>query len=253
MTDLRCVERAQAGDRKAFGDIVDTYSDRIYGYLYHMLGDREDAECLSQETFVRAWQSIGRFRGGAAFSSWLYRIATNLAIDALRRRSRRGTMLSLDESLDLGDGEVDRQVPDHAPQPDEVLARDELQEAVWDSIGELSAKLKPVLVMYDFEQFSYEEIANTLSVPLGTVKSRLFHARQQLKREIAQRLPVQEYVGSYKPEPDSVASASGKVGGEGGHGVVRGGATGRQRIGAARGTGARRGAVRHAPGYARSV
>ena len=189
------VERAQAGERQAFCTLVESHSDRIYGYLLHMLGDREEAADLAQETFVRAWEALDRFRGGAAFSTWLYRIATNLAIDALRRRKRRGQCQSLDEPIETRGGEVDRQIADPVRLPDEQLATAQLQAEVWRAVGELSPKLRAVLLMFDFEQFCYEDIARALRVPVGTVKSRLFNARQQVKAKLTERLPMEEYLG----------------------------------------------------------
>lgn len=195
-TMVTLVERAQAGERRAFGDLVEAHADRIFSYLYHLLGDREEAEDLAQETFVRAWQSLDRFRGGAAFSTWLYRIATNLAIDAVRRRRRRGLTESLDAPVETDDGEVKRQLVGSVAAPDEELVREELQRLVWESIRELPPKLQPVLVLYDFERLSYEDIARVLHIPLGTVKSRLFHARQQLKQILGSKLPVEEYLNA---------------------------------------------------------
>ncbi|MCX7599295.1 MAG: sigma-70 family RNA polymerase sigma factor [Armatimonadetes bacterium] len=192
------VQRAQAGEREAFGDLVEAHADRIYTYLLHLVGDREEAEDLAQETFVRAWESLDRFRGGAAFSTWLYRIATNLAIDAIRRRQRRGPIQSIDAPVQTDDGELDRQVAGQVPAPDEDLFRQELQRAVWESIRELPPKLQPVLVLYDFEQLSYEDISRVLLIPLGTVKSRLFHARQQLKRLLSAKMPVDEYLSTIR-------------------------------------------------------
>jgi RNA polymerase sigma-70 factor (ECF subfamily) len=194
-TMVTLVERAQAGERQAFRDLVEAHADRIFNYLHHLLGDREEAEDLAQETFVRAWQSLDRFRGGAAFSTWLYRIATNLAIDAARRRRRRGPVESLDAPLETGNGEVHRQVIGSVAGPEEEVAREELQRAVWASIRELPPKVRPVLVLYDFQQLSYEDIARVLGIPLGTVKSRLFHARQQLKQILETKLPIEEYLG----------------------------------------------------------
>lgn len=205
------VERAQAGQHQAFRDLVEAHADRIFSYLHHLLGDREEAEDLAQETFVRAWQSLERFRGGAAFSTWLYRIATNLAIDAVRRRRRRGPTESLDAPVETEDGEIRRQVVGRVAGPDEELAREELQRAVWASVRELPPKLQPVVVLYDFQQLSYEDIARVLRIPLGTVKSRLFHARQQLKRILATKLPIEEYLGRVDSTPQGVPG----VGGEG--------------------------------------
>ncbi len=190
------VERSRAGEREAFATLVEAHADRIYSYLYHMLGDPAEAEDLAQETFVRAWEALKDFRGGAAFSTWLYRIATNLAIDALRRRKRRPQAESLDAAVETDDGEMDRQVPDPARPVEDQLAARQLQQAVWEAVAELSPKLRAVLLMYDFQQLTYEQIAAALGIPIGTVKSRLFNARQQLKKLIAAKIPVEEYVGT---------------------------------------------------------
>lgn len=209
-TMVTLVERAQAGERQAFRDLVEAHADRIFNYLYHLLGDREEAEDLAQETFLRAWQSLERFRGGAAFSTWLYRIATNLAVDAVRRRRRRCPAESLDAPVETEDGEIRREVVGRVAGPDEELVREELQRAVWASIRELPPKLQPVLVLYDFQQLSYEEIARILRIPLGTVKSRLFHARQQLKRILASKLPIEEYIGQIDSKPPGVPGIGGR-------------------------------------------
>lgn len=189
------VHRAQAGEQAAFATLVEAHSERIYNYLLRMLNDREEAEDLTQETFVRAWQALGRFRGGAAFSTWLYRIATNLAIDSLRRRQRSGPTQSIEEPHQSEDGETERQWPDPERPPDEQVIARELQEAVWQAVGQMTPKLRAVLVMYDFEQMSYEEIARVLRVPLGTVKSRLFNARKQLRERLSEMMAVEEYLG----------------------------------------------------------
>ncbi len=194
------VERARAGEKQAFSELVNAFADRIHAYLYNMVGDRELAEDLTQETFVRAWQALSSFRGGAAFGTWLYRIATNLAIDAMRRRKREGPQQSLDEPVEGEDSEMERQLADPARGPDEVVEARELQAAVREAIGELSPKLRAVLLMYDFEGMSYEEIAQALGVPMGTVKSRLFNARQQLRKLVAQKVPIEEYLGAIEQE-----------------------------------------------------
>jgi len=112
------VERAQAGEQAAFATLVETYGDRVYSYLARMLSDREEAQDLAQETFVRAWESMGRFRGGASFGTWLYRIATNLAIDALRRKRRRSVEQSLDAPIESAEGHTEWQIRDPDRPPD---------------------------------------------------------------------------------------------------------------------------------------
>jgi len=189
------VERAQAGEQAAFATLVETYGDRIYSYLARMLSDREEAQDLAQETFVRAWESMGRFRGGASFGTWLYRIATNLAIDALRRKRRRSVEQSLDAPIESAEGHTEWQIRDPDRPPDEQAASRELTREVWRAVGEMAPKLRAVLIMYDFQQMSYEEISQSLSVPLGTVKSRLFNARKMLREKLVQRLPMEEYLG----------------------------------------------------------
>jgi len=198
---LALIQRARDGDQQAFAVLVDTYSERIYNYLARMVGDREEALDLAQDTFVRAWESLGRFHGGAAFSTWLYRIATNLAIDAARRKGRRGRVESLDAPVETDDGEAERQLADPDRTPDEEVAAEELRQEVWRAVGEMPPKLRSVLIMYDFQQLSYEEISQALGVPLGTVKSRLFNARKTLRDKLAERLPMEEYLASLEGRP----------------------------------------------------
>jgi RNA polymerase sigma-70 factor (ECF subfamily) len=191
---LALVERAQAGEQAAFATLVEAYGERIFNYLCRMVNDREEALDLAQETFVRAWESMGRFRGGAAFSTWLYRIATNLAIDAIRKRKRRGWQDSVDAPITTLDGEAERQLPDPSRPLEDQMALHELHREVRRAVSEMPAKLRAVLVMYDFEQMSYEQISRALRVPLGTVKSRLFNARKLLRDKLAASLPIEDYL-----------------------------------------------------------
>jgi RNA polymerase sigma-70 factor (ECF subfamily) len=195
------VEQARAGSGTAFANLVEAHAEGLYNYLLHLLGDREEAEDLTQETFLRAWQSLPRFRGGALFTTWVYRIATNLAIDTLRRRGRRPQSLSLDQAPDPEAAPLERQIPASGRSLDDEVAARELQEAVRKAIAELPPKLRAVVLLYDFQQLSYEQIAAILTVPLGTVKSRLFNARQQLKTKLANLLPIEEYLKALEESP----------------------------------------------------
>lgn len=185
------VNQAQQGDDGAFTALVDEYKNSIYNYVVRMLHDRTEAEDIAQETFVRAYQALPEFRGASSFQTWLYRIASNLAIDAARRRSRRSTV-SLDEPVSIENNEVSRQVADEGPGPVEKLETSETQQVVREAIGELSPKLSSVIVLCDLVGLSYEEIADILGCPLGTVKSRLFNARNQLQKKLAAKLPLDE-------------------------------------------------------------
>jgi len=184
--DVALVERAKQGDVRAFERLAARYKDRIFGYLCRMCGDASEAEDLCQEVFVRAFVSVRRFRGAATFQTWLYRIATNMAVDALRKRRRsEGVPLSLDEPMAAGEGEVEREIADDET-PHETVEVRELQAEVARAIQSLSDKLRPVVIMFDIQGLTYEEIAEALGCPLGTVKSRLFNARMQLRARLAQ-------------------------------------------------------------------
>ena len=187
------VERAKAGDRPAFARLVSEYQDKIHGYVYRMLGDAEEAEDVAQETFLRAFQSLPSFRGAASFHTWLYRIASNLSIDIARRNRRQndGT-ISLDEPLESDDGDYGREIADESVGPEQLSARREVQELVRGAIGDLPEKLQTVVVLYELQGESYEDIAEILGCPLGTVKSRLFNARAQLKDKLEQLVQVGE-------------------------------------------------------------
>lgn len=179
------VERAKRGEHDAFGRLVDEYKDKIYSYVSRMLGDPSEAEDVTQEAFVRAYRSLPRFRGASSFHTWLYRIASNLAIDVVRKRKRTEiASVSLDEPLESDDGEYEREVADEGGGPEAASGTRETQIAVRRAIMELPEKLRDVMVLYELQGESYEDIAEILGVPLGTVKSRLFNARSQLKERL---------------------------------------------------------------------
>jgi len=171
------VERTRGGDLRAFDALVERYKDSVYRFILHNVWKEDVAEDLAQETFVRAFQGLQRFRGSASFRTWLYRIALNLCIDHRRKlRASRGTHSSLQEAeAQLG--------PLLAPpDPDRALSQEELADQVQRAIRSLPERLRNVTVLYDLEGMSYQEIARLEGCPLGTVKSRLFAARQELRR-----------------------------------------------------------------------
>jgi RNA polymerase sigma-70 factor, ECF subfamily len=179
------VGRAQAGDALAFDDLVELYKDKIYSYVARMVGDPSEAEDIAQEAFVKAYRNIKSFRGASSFQTWLYRIAGNLTIDAVRRRRRRENTFSLDAPLDGEEGQITRELEDVSlPGPSGRLETAELQRYVHHAIQELSPKLRSVMILYELQGLSYEEIAEILHCPLGTVKSRLFNARMELKEKL---------------------------------------------------------------------
>jgi RNA polymerase sigma-70 factor (ECF subfamily) len=176
------LERARAGDARAFEDLIAPHIGRMYNYVARMVGDPVEAEDLTQEAVLRAHRAITSFRGGATFQTWLYRIATNICVDALRKRSRKNSRVSsLDNPLRAGESEMARDVADGARDPQALLEASELRAEVSRAIRQLSPKLRAVVVLFDLQGLTYEEIAHSLRLPLGTVKSRLFNARSRLR------------------------------------------------------------------------
>jgi len=178
------MERYARGDEAAFAEIVERYRGSITNYLYRFLGDYEEAVDLSQETFVRLYFAVDRYHTEYAFSTYIYRIATNLAISELRRRKRR-RMLSLTGLFqDEEDGNIDFQPPDHRNLPDKDLIEDERSRQIQRAIAALPDKYRAPIVLREIEERTYEEIAEILGLGLGTTKSRISRARGLLKEKL---------------------------------------------------------------------
>ena len=188
-SDTSLIARCQKADIAAFNEIVSRYKGKIYSYLYRMTGNAEDAEDLTQEVFVRMYTNIGSFRAEASLSTWLFRIAGNLCVDAFRRgKKERGRVFSLDAPVagaegDEGEGAT-RDVADWTNEPDKLLARKELGAHIEGALAKLPPKLRSAVILHDIEGLAYEEIAQTEKVPLGTVKSRIFNARVALREHL---------------------------------------------------------------------
>ncbi len=183
-TDHALLAATLAGDETAFGELVGRYRNSLTNYLYRMLDDYEGAVDLSQETFLRVYQAAERYHAGYAFSTYLYRIATNLAISELRKRKRR-RMLSLSNWFSSDEEETaDWQVPDTQPLPEAALVAAERQAAVTRAIRALPEKYRAPLILRDIEGHSYEAIAGILETNEGTVKSRISRARGLLRDKL---------------------------------------------------------------------
>jgi len=184
-SDLALVERVLNNDLAAFEQLVARYQNKIIGYAARMLNDPVEAEDVAQETFIKAYRSLASFRGESSFSTWLYRIATNLCIDRVRKIKRSPKpAYSLDEPIDADEDKGGREVADTTFEPSMSIERDEVRRRVRETVAEMPEKLRAVIVMCDIQGMSYESIAEVLNVPLGTVKSRLFHARADLARRL---------------------------------------------------------------------
>ena len=180
MTEQELVSRAKQGDQEAFSKLVEANQNRIYTLALRMTGSPEDGADLAQEAFLRAWRSLPSFQGESNFSTWLYRLTSNLCIDFLRREKRRKAVTA---AVPL-DGEEDSppaQVPDHRFTPESELERRELRAAVDRGLAKLSDDHRQVLVLRELEGLSYVEIAGRLELEEGTVKSRIARARLALR------------------------------------------------------------------------
>jgi RNA polymerase sigma-70 factor (ECF subfamily) len=175
--DAQLVQAALAGDRDAFGDLVTRYQDRLFNSLVRMIGSHEDAADAAQDAFLQAYTKLDSFRGDSKFYTWLYRIAMNVA---LSRRRRRRTMASIDHAKEA----IGNEPLDSGESPEEVVISQENIEHVRVGLDQLADEHRQVLVLREIEGFSYEEIADVLSIPLGTVRSRIFRARDELRTRL---------------------------------------------------------------------
>lgn len=185
-SEAQFIERLKQGDAAAFNTLVAERSGEIYGLLFRLTENSEEARDLTQETFLRAFQSIGHFRGEADLRTWIYRIAINQARNRWRwwRRRRRDATVSLDST----DGEhrqsLGENLREESDDPEqETLAR-ERQDALRTALRSLRGVYRETVILRDIEGFSYEEIAETLDISVGTVKSRLARGRQELRRRL---------------------------------------------------------------------
>jgi RNA polymerase sigma-70 factor, ECF subfamily len=169
------VKRAQRGDREAFGALVQRYQQRVVGVARALVHNMDDAVELGQETFIRAFQNLPRFEGRSSFSTWLYRIASNLAIDWRRRETRYPVAYGEEAENEL------RRIPSGQGDSYRAVVRDELSRKVREALNQLTAEHREVILLREMEGLSYEEISEVLGCPKGTVMSRLHYARSQLR------------------------------------------------------------------------
>lgn len=174
------VRRARRGDLEAYDDLVRRYQERIYATVYHMTSNHEDANDLAQETFIKAFHALKSFKGGSSFYTWLYRIAVNKTINFLKQRKNR-THMSLND-LDFNaehDPDLLALVSDKTPRREANL--NELQVKLNEALMKLSEHHRMVVTLHDVQGLAHEEIAEIMDCNIGTVRSRLFYARQQLQ------------------------------------------------------------------------
>ena len=182
VSELDLVKRCQAGDTEAFDELVTRYRARVFGMICNMVHSEQDAWDLAQESFLKAWKSIGRFRGQSSFYTWIYRIVMNVTIDWLRKKQVKGGGAEFDDAIQLTQIDpASKTAPKTEALPYQAMERDEIRARIEKAIGQLPPEQRAVILMKEIDDMQYHEIAEALGCSIGTVMSRLFYARKKLQ------------------------------------------------------------------------
>lgn len=186
-SDHDLITAHKAGDRLAFQDLVRKYENRVYNHCQRMVNDEEESADLTQEVFLKVYRNINNYEHTYSFYTWLYRITVNCCIDFMRKKRRQLSSVSLSQGNadDSGSAGREQEIPDEKFGPEIRMQNIELSDVLSSAIGQLSEKLRSIIILKEIEGFSYEEIAEILNCSRGTVKSRLFRARERLKDILA--------------------------------------------------------------------
>lgn len=182
-TDLEIVELCQIGKKEAFQELVKRYQKNVFALLYQLAPEWRDLNDLSQEVFIRVYRGVHNLRNPKIFKSWLNQIVLNLFYDELRKRPRRVKTVSMDQTYedDSGENEFIREVRDLKQKPDEVISSNETKNAIKKAMAQLPEQFRTAIVLRELQGLQYEEIAELLGCALGTVKSRIWRARERLQ------------------------------------------------------------------------
>jgi len=190
--EAEIIRRCKQGDLSAFNELVKRYEKLVYNFAYRLTNNYDDANDIAQEALIRVFSAIKSFRGDASFTTWIYRITTNVFLDE-RKRARAHPHTSLDEHVELEESSIVRQIEDPAPQPLAQIEEKEVGNILNNAVSSLPEYQRTMVVLYHTEQKSYEEIAEIMNLPIGTVKSRLNRARLALKEILS---PQRELFGN---------------------------------------------------------
>ena len=194
LTERELVQRAKDGDHAAFSQLVSAYEGKIYNLALRYLGNPDDAMDASQEVFLRMFRFLSGFQEDSSFSTWLYRIGVNVCKDLLSRRVRRA-----EQSLEIPDEEEESRaadIPDGRYDPERILEGAELRRTLAEAIAQLPEQQREVIVLRDIQGLSYDEIGQALCLEAGTVKSRLFRARENLRKKLLQNGNIFDFSAS---------------------------------------------------------
>lgn len=184
--DSRLIEEALRGDDRAYRKLMAKYHDAIHNFIYRMVHDREQVEDLTQEAFIKAFSSLKNFNEEFAFSTWLYKIATNNCIDYIRKKKLQ--MYSIDKPIESKDSDFTFELPDESYEADQELITDQRTVMLRRAIDRLPEKYRRVIYLRHVEEKSYEEIAAQLKLPIGTVKAHIFRAREILYKQLRHKI-----------------------------------------------------------------
>lgn len=184
--DAVLIDEALAGSQPAFEKLMNKYYQLIYNLVYRMISRKDDVEDLTQEAFIKAFNSLQNFDKQFAFSTWLFKIATNNAIDYLRKKKL--STFSIDKEIEADDSDYKFEIPDNENKPDRHIIDSQLSSILNEAIESLPPKYKDVIVLRHKEDKEYEEIAKILKLPLGTVKAHIFRGREMLNKYLKEKI-----------------------------------------------------------------
>ena len=195
-TDRQLVERVQRGDKSAYDLLVLKYQHRIVSLVSRYMRDQDEVLDVTQEAFIKAYRALPGFRGDSAFYTWLYRIAINTAKNYLVSRSRRPPDSDID--VDQGDYQGETLALSDIESPENRLEGDQLEAVVYKAIDDLPEELKVAVTLREFDGLSYEEIAGIMECPVGTIRSRIFRAREAIDKQVRAQLEGEEHVTPFR-------------------------------------------------------
>lgn len=193
--DLTLIKRIKTGDQRAFKLLVERYQRKVYAVALGMLKDKEEAMDVSQEAFVRVYKYLDYFKADSSFYTWLYRITVNLSIDVIRKkRAMRGEPVEFDETMEMDTSEAHLGSLGSrlGTNPQKTALRRELATKIQDALEQVPEKHRAILLLREVEGMSYEDLSRTLEIPIGTVMSRLFHARTKVQKLLCEYLELDE-------------------------------------------------------------
>lgn len=191
MTEDELVKKCKKGDRDAFSELVIMYQSKVVNMAYSLLSNREDAFDAAQEVFLRVYRGLDNFQEKSSFSTWIYRITTNVCSDFLRKRQRTLSTISVSGAYD-DDEDKELEIRDSAPTPEEYAQANEKQKAVMDALADIKYEYREIITLFDIEGMNYEEISKVLKIPTGTVKSRLNRARGAMRKKLSENMELFE-------------------------------------------------------------